>query len=280
MIRILGFGSGVQTVCAARMSLAGELPLVDHMIFADTGGEVPETYAAAEEIESACHERGVGFHRVTCHYKQSSGSLLNDLLGKGSSARWAAPPLHTINPDGSKGLTPRQCTSEFKTEPIWRKVREISGVGVGGRGPKEVIVEYWIGITCDEKERMKLGPWRWVRIWHPFIEGARPMHRSECAAWLRRNGYRVPPKSACFFCPYQSDRRWIELKMRHPELFAKAVVLDKHMRDQGQFGGEVFLHASRLPLDQAVAAAERELERSPTFDMEGFGDECHGVCGV
>jgi hypothetical protein len=85
--------------------------------------------------------------------------------------REASPPLYTINPDSSHGQTQRQCTGDYKTEPIWRKIRQISGVGIGGRGPKEVIVEYWIGITCDEKERMKASSFRWARIWHPFIEG-------------------------------------------------------------------------------------------------------------
>lgn len=282
-IRILGFGSGVQTVCAARMSLDGELPPVDHMIYAETKGELPETDDAADQIETACHNRGIGFHRVECHLGRSSGDLLADLMGDGKCAKWPAPPLFLVNPDGSHGQTQRQCTDDYKTEPIWRKIRQISGVGVGGRGPKEVIVEYWIGITCDEKERMKVSSFRWARIWHPFIEGPRKMHRYECELWLRRNGYAVPPKSACFFCPYQSDRRWIGTKRKHPELFAKAVALDEHAREQAQFDGTAFLHVSRRPLAEAIAAAERELERRPTMpglDLDYFSDECHGVCGV
>lgn len=44
MIRVLNLGGGVQSVCIARMSLDGELPPLDHMLFADTGAEWPETY--------------------------------------------------------------------------------------------------------------------------------------------------------------------------------------------------------------------------------------------
>ena len=64
-MRILSYGGGVQSEAVVRMSFDGELPELDHIIFADTGAEWPETYEAADRIEKACHNRGVSFHRVT-----------------------------------------------------------------------------------------------------------------------------------------------------------------------------------------------------------------------
>lgn len=277
MIRVLSLGGGVQSICIARMSFEGELPPLDHIIFADTGAELPKTYDHIEQIELEALSRGIGFHRVRNHYKHAS-SLYRDLMGVGGCARWASPPLFTE--DG--GQTKRQCTGDYKTDPIHKKFRALCGVMPRSRGPKEVVAEQWIGITTDEKERMKTAWQRWYRVWHPLIEGVK-MNRWDCVQWFIRRGLPVPPKSACWFCPYQSDRRWIQTKRTHPRLFAKAVRLDEHVRTQPQFKGAVYLHASRRPLDDAIAAAERELERSPTMpglDLDHFSDECHGVCGV
>lgn len=282
MIRILSFGAGVQSQAVARMSLDGILPPLDHLIFADTGAEWPETYEAATEIENACHNRGVGFHRVTNHYERSSGSLFYDLEGDGTSARWSSPPLHLDNSDvgGRPALAMRQCTGDFKLDPIMRKTRELAGIPVGGRGPKGIVVETWLGISLDERQRMKTGSFRWHSVWHPLIEGPEPMTRWDCALWLGRQGYRVPVKSACVFCPYQSDRRWLRLADEHPETFARVDRLDGHLRTAGNFKGTPYLHRSLKPVGEVVERLRREREASPEFDVELFDDECGGVCGV
>jgi hypothetical protein len=278
MIRILSLGGGVQSYCIARMSFDGDLPPLNHMIFADTGAEWPETYEAVAEIEAACHNRAIGFHRVENHYARSTGNLLADLMGEGATAKWAAPPLFIED-----GFTQRQCTGDYKKDPIEKRVREIVGLRPRSRGPKEVVAEQWLGISADEKQRMKASVRRWCRFWHPLIEGPRLMWRSDCIAWLKAKGYRVPVKSACFFCPYQSDRRWLNLKLQHPQLFAQAVALDKHTRAASQFKGKPYYHRSCKSLDQAVAEIEELMSRQaelPGLDQDGFEDECHGVCGV
>ena len=44
MIRILSLGAGVQSSTLALMIAHGELPMVDHAIFADTGAEPAGVY--------------------------------------------------------------------------------------------------------------------------------------------------------------------------------------------------------------------------------------------
>ena len=130
---------------------------------------------------------------------------------------------------------------------------------------------------------MKVGK-RWQRVWHPLIEGPRPMNRWDCEVWLRERGYPVPVKSACFFCPYQSDRRWRACRDLHPELWRKAVDLDHHLRANAEYvglKGTPYLHADRVPLDQVdLRTPEERGQTTMEFDNDGFRDECHGTCGV
>ena len=281
MLKILSFGAGVQSTAILRMSLDGVLPMLDHVIFADPGAELAETYENVDILEAVCRQRGVGFHRVVNHYKRSSGNLFDDLLSEDRSARWASPPLFVKNGDDRPGQTLRHCTGDFKTDPINRKFRELCGVKPRSRGPKGVVAQQWLGIHAGEKTRMKLSQYRWFEVYHPLIESdVAPMNSWDCEQWLRRNGYPVPPKSACVFCPYQSDRRWLNLKRDHPKTFARCVELDSHSRALSAFKGDVYYHRSMKPLDEAVVEIESRDLAEPTLDLDHFSDECHGVCGV
>lgn len=132
MIRVLNLGGGVQSVCIARMSLDGELPRLDHMLFADTGAEWPETYEAVGQLEAACHNRGIGFHRVVCELPSRRPDLLETLMKAETSARWSAPPLFVTNVKRNgavtHGFTKRQCTGDYKADPLLRKMRELAGI--------------------------------------------------------------------------------------------------------------------------------------------------------
>jgi len=109
----------------------------------------------------------------------------------------------------------------------------------------------------------------------PLIE--EDMNRGGCMAWLRRNGFDVPRKSACWFCPFHGDRAWLDLKRTAPEVFVQACDFDERMRSQGLSGvrGAAFLHKSLRPLRE-VDLGEAQTE----FFGEGWGNECEGRCGI
>ena len=46
----------------------------------------------------------------------------------------------------------RQCTGQYKIQPVVKKVRELHGLKPRQRMPK---TEMWLGITLDEIQRMK-----------------------------------------------------------------------------------------------------------------------------
>ena len=73
----------------------------------------------------------------------------------------------------------------------------------------------------------------------------------------------------------------MSLKTTDPDLYEDAVDLDRRLRDPDDpagstVRGEVFLHSSRRPLDEAVDRAEHLKRIQPRL----WVDECQGVCGV
>lgn len=272
MLRVLSFGGGVQSVTLARMALDGELEPLDAMIFADPGAELPGTYEAVSQIEAACHNRGIDFIRVTSRRKGSSGNLYDDLMQPNVRSRYSTPPLYIRDARGL-GMTNRQCTGDFKVKPIEATLRELAGIG-RRRKFAAPLVEEWLGISADEKQRMRVSTKPWLAIRYPLIE--RNMRRVDCERWLQNNGYPVPPKSACLFCPYQSDARWRDMRDQHPSEWAKAVALDEHIRAHpGMFKGTPHLHRSGVPLAEVDLRTAAERGQSDLF-----ADECAGVCGV
>ena len=120
---------------------------------------------------------------------------------------------------------------------------------------------------------------RWIRNRYPLIEAG--MSRSDCADWWADRYDRPLERSAGVACPFQSRRRWVETKRRWPELFAEAVEIDARLRDSNRglaLDKTPYLHMLRLPLDEAVAQDEAEIGTDGQVD--GFGNECEGHCGV
>jgi hypothetical protein len=181
------------------------------------------------------------------------------------------PPFHTRDPDG---MLPRQCSKEAKVRPITARVREMLGVAPGARVPTNVSVEMWLGISTDEAHRMKPSESPWIRHRWPLIDAE--MSRRRCLAWLERRGYPIPGKSACVWCPYHNDEMWRQMKANQPEDFAVAVAFDAAIRDGSKgMRGTLFVHRSRLPLDQADLSTWADRGQGDLF-----GEECEGMCGT
>lgn len=312
-IRVLSYGGGTQSAALALMSAAGDLPRVDHVIFADTHGELPETYLYADYVERVLAEAGIPFHRV------SAGSLEEALLSPVRTSSNPTPPSHVLNPDGSKGrVSQYRCSYDYKRRVIERKVKELCG----GRGAwKRANVEQWLGFSVDELNRCKpdqgcrcghnrvrpprngeprghvpactdcacekFDPWR-VNV-YPLID--LQYRREDTIEWFGKNGHPTPPRSACWFCPNARNPRWAALKAEHPDLFERACQLDEHIRNGGAFNrrghadlqGQLFLHEDRIPLREADlrSATQKEIDEGQVvlLDELVLANDCEaGVC--
>jgi hypothetical protein len=295
-LRALSVGAGVQSTTMALLAAHGEIgPMPDCAIFADTGWEPSAVYDHLDWLMSG-NVLPFPVHVV------SAGNIRDELLAAGAGNRWASIPAFakTVTPAGalvpvfdedddgelveigsrrattetvSIGMIRRQCTTEFKIVPIRRKVRELVDL-TRKRSPAYPVVEQWIGISCDEVIRAKPSFEAWQIKRFPLIE--KRMSRQDCLAWLRRHGYPEPPKSACIGCPFHDNARWRRMRDHDPEAWVDAVAADKALRT-GLRGirGEVFLHRSCVPLDQAdlsTAADRGQLDLWP--------NECEGMCGL
>lgn len=263
-LRVLSLGAGVQSTTLALAAARGEVgPMPDCAIFADTGWE---PRAVREHLARLRDRLPFPVHIV------SAGNIRDDIVARRNTTggRYAAVPWFVLNPEGSKGMGRRQCTKEYKLQPISRKLRELLGVGPRAR-LKPGSVEMWVGISTDEIVRMKPSRVQWqVNRW-PLIEAG--MSRVDCVRWMAERQERAP-KSSCVGCPFHTNAMWRDLRDNFPEEWSDACEVDRLLRvgDGGKMRGLEFMHSSMLPLAEApIGGTDAQL---------GFDLECEGMCGV
>jgi hypothetical protein len=299
-IEIQSIGAGVQSSTMALMAACGQIkPMPLCGIFADTGAEPKSVYDWLAWLEK---QLPFPVYRVV----QGTG-LVDDALKirnkRDGTGRWirSAIPHFVINKDGTIGHGPRQCTRDFKITPIIRKIKQLvneplnewrreyhenkkrsrilAGAFTGASTPRfpSPIVVQSIGISLDEVHRMKDSRDPWIKNRWPLVDMG--MTRSDCLKWMKAKLFPIPPRSACVFCPYHSDAEWLRLKTDEPEEFKKAVEFERKYgagkRDVlGEDNVRFFIHRSCKPLDTIDFS-------KPMFeDVDLFGNECEGMCGL
>ena len=170
-------------------------------------------------------------------------------------------------------MLPRQCTEEYKLAPIRRYCRQRLGVGPRQPLPKGAVTTL-IGISFEERDRLKESQRRWIVNRWPLIDAV--MRKHDCESLLRAHGVTVPNKSACIYCPFHDDAYWLMLREREPEAFNEACRFDEAVRSVSRRGLKhpVYLHRSLIPLREVKFQVKPE-----GFDY-GFRSECGGSCGV
>lgn len=170
----------------------------------------------------------------------------------------------------SIGLLGRKCTADYKVEVVAREVKKICGVK---RGTKKVIAHIWIGISTDEFDRKKPSRKAYLKNIHPLLE--KNMSRDDCLSWMKKYGYPEPPRSACLYCPFHSDKEWTRLKNGPQEEWDYIVEYERALqgaaRKQEALKGIPYLHETCQPINEVVF---------DKADGRKFTNECEGMCGV
>lgn len=264
MLSVLNLGYGVQSSTIALMATEGEIEAPDCAIFADTHAEPVAVYEWIEWLTPR-----LSFPVIFV----SGGDLRQELLdaARGERGAYGRPPVYLRNRDGSAGAVRRQCTGDYKIDPIQSELRVLLGLKPRQRAPKQPAVEQWIGISTDEIQRAKLSSKDWISVRWPLLEAR--MSRDDCLAWMDKRGYPVPPKSSCTFCPFRSDREWASLA---PVDFDDACGVDRAIRDgmNGIHAKQLFLHRSLQPLEAV------DLRSMEDLGQLSWLDECAGACGL
>lgn len=266
-MHIISLGAGVQSSTMALMAARGEItPMPTVAIFADTGAEPARVMEYLAWLET---QLPFPVHRVM----KGEGSLRKNILDGIAGGRLANPPFFSESANGG-GRLRRQCTTEFKIEPIIQETRRLLGIGKGVRAPKRIMAVSWIGISTDEAVRMKPSREHYIEHRWPLIELG--MSRQDCLQWFDAQGYPRPAKSSCTFCPYHDDALWRDMKLNDPESWADAVDIDNRIR--GGVRGttqKLYLHRSMKPLSEVDFRSAEDAGQ-----MSMFGEECEGICGV
>ncbi len=266
----ISFGAGVQSTAmliCSNLGLHG-VPRADSAIFADTQNEPGWVYEQFDVMQT--------WSKIPVH-KCTAGDLLLDgvAAAAGKTKRWGSIPLWTRGQDGHAAPLRRQCTREYKVEPIDKYVRMLMGYQPGQHVKHSV--RCLIGISRDEVIRMKPSRTRWCTNEWPLVDAG--LTRLDCARLVEEHGFAKPKRSACVFCPYHSDSEWLMMKRDAPDEFARAVKADETMRNMEGAGVEnpTFMHRSLKPLARIDF---EQLAGQPLFESNDFGNECEGMCGV
>jgi hypothetical protein len=250
-LKVISLGWGVQSWTIAAMVALGDLPPVDVAIHADTTFERESTYAFAKKWTPWLESYGV---KVVTVKNQKAEIVTNRVGGE------IYIPAFTNTPGGKGGQLRRQCTQKWKIAPM----RQWMQANRNGRP-----VELWLGISTDEYRRMRDSDVQYINNVYPLIN--LQMSRSHCIEWLIENGLEVPQKSACYFCPYHSKAEW---KTIQGEDRRKAIEVDKGIR-KVRPPYDLFIHPARRPFEELDLRTETERGQ-----LEMWGDECAGICGV
>ena len=270
----LSFGAGVQSSALLVMSALGlrDCPRADAAIFADTQAEPAFVYDHLSIMSEWASRYGIPINVVT------QGNLETDIINgqvKGIG-RFASIPLWTRGDDGRASPIRRQCTAEYKLQPIQREIRRLLGYEKGRRVKKTC--RALIGISMDECVRCRPSRAPWITNCYPLVDNC--ITREGCEGLLREVGLPIPQKSACRFCPYHDGAYWIDLRDNHPGEFERACGFDDAIRNSRAAGVErpVFVHRSLQPLRDVVF--ERRVKTAMSSLWDNFSEECSGMCGV
>ena len=241
---VLSFGAGVNTVALMVMLIRDGGPL-DEVVFADTGGETPATYASLELSAGYLAQRGIPLTVVRARPRGT------DLFG----TAWRRRVIPSVQW--------RWCTRDYKVAPIHRHYR---GLGVH--------INQYVGIAYDEIHRMKESQDDYITNLYPLVD--RRMSRGDCVALIEQAGLPVPEKSGCFFCPFNSTERWRDLLDEYPGLLDRAILLEensKHFPSQ-RLTDQVFRGNDVVTLRDY----RRRLELGQDVEQVGEGQSCGGDC--
>jgi len=267
-IHVISLGAGVQSSTMALMAAHGEItPMPDCAIFADTQAEPKEVMDYLDYLEPMLP---FPVYRVTKSSLEQDSFRVRTSAKSGKQYVKSLIPYFTKSEDGNKGIMVRQCTADYKIQPVHKKIREIANVP---RGAKEVMAIQWMGISRDEAQRMKPSKVKWIRHHYPLIDLG--MYRGNCLQWMKNNNYLEPPRSACTFCPFHSNEEWRKLSNAD---FQHAVEFERKIQktlkeDDEMLNSAPYLHPECKPLDEVDLS-----DKSSQIDM--FGNECEGMCGV
>lgn len=219
MLNIVAYGGGTNSSAMLVGLHKNRIP-VDLILFADPGGEMPETYAFLDIMDEWLSANGMPKIRRV-HYTKSDGNRLT--LEEECLASATLPAI---------AYGHKSCSVKHKVEPqdkfcnhyepcldVWRKggkVTKFVGYDAGESQRRNHAIVYDIQDKKYRKQYPLFDDWGWNRV--------------DCKEVLAAEGLPQPGKSSCFFCPSSKKAEIRRLKQQHPDLLARALAIEDAAR--------------------------------------------------
>ena len=245
---VVAYGGGTNSV-AMLCGLLDRGIKPDLIVFADTGGELPTTYAHIEMMSKKTQEWwGLDIERVYATYKGETENLYDECHRK------------KILPSLAYGF--KACFLKHKVEPQNKMIRKwmksnghseiIRAIGYdAGEGHRAVSIEY-----------MQLSKTLRANNWYPLIEWM--WTRRECVDAIKSHGLPQVGKSSCFFCPAMKSSEILRLRDEYPEYFKRAIAMEENMVVKGRVRGLNF----GIPWSEIVNADDDQLKLFKWLDEQ------------
>ena len=188
------FGGGTNST-AMYIGMVEKSEPVDLILFADTGGEKPHTYAHVAMFSEWL--QGKGYPPITTVSREVE-TLESDCLKRNAL------------PGVAYGF--KSCSDHFKMRPQ-RDYLKAHGI---------VATQTLVGFDAGETHRARDIPGNR----YPLIEW--DWGREECVEAIKRAGVAQPGKSSCFFCPNMKKPEIFLLRRQYPLLAERAVAMEKN----------------------------------------------------
>ena len=208
---MVAYGGGVNsTALLVGIAQGMPAPRPGAILFADTGGELPETYAYVAMFSWWLERHGLP--PVVTVKDDLGGPLEKRCLDR------------AMMPSVAYGRHRRGCSEKSKQRPQHRWARRVwpDSMAAWARGD---LVTKLIGYGYDEMYRARVDEDRWYEYQYPLINWG--WDRQKCEWEIGQVDLPVPPKSSCFFCPFRKKHELLSLERNHPELLARALEIER-----------------------------------------------------
>ena len=211
---VVSYGGGVNsTAMLIGMQQRGIRP--DLILFADTGGEFDATYRYVARFSDWLRERD--FPPITeTRYDSKHGTLEQECHNN-----------HTL-PSLAFGF--RGCSVKWKRQPMDKHIAAWEPAQAAWEAGRRV--QRALGIDAGEQHRGLIPSCNKYEYSRPLVEWV--WNRDKCLQVIGDAGLCPPRRSACFFCPASPKREVITLAHDHPDLFERAVAMERHAFGAGK----------------------------------------------
>jgi len=255
MPTIVSFGGGVNSA-ALLVGMQERGMTADAILFADTGGEKPHTYEFVKVMSKWLQAHGMGNITQVRASQKTYRDLEDNCLQQ------------KMLPSLAYGF--KSCSHKYKKQPqevwanSWQPARDAWASG-------DKVTKY-LGIDIGEQRRAQIPEDDKYRYGYPLIDWQ--WDRADCLAALERAGLPNPGKSACFFCPGSKKAEIRDLRQRYPDLFARAVSMERNADLESIKGlGRSFSWEAYALADEAQGRLFPEVIETACICWDGDSDD-------